>query len=230
MTQNSTKRIINLCGVSKVYPDGDSFCEVLNEIDLEIFAGESLSIVGQSGSGKTTLLQIICFMQNLSSGTYLFEESNTSSFNNEDKARILKNKIGIVYQQHNLLNEFSVYENILLCLGNLKPSKQQNDFIDTILQNFGIYQKKHSRPKQLSGGQAQRASIARAICKKPQLLLLDEPTGNLDEFTSIDVMKTIKKTCDEFNIAMLLITHNNNLTSYTTKTYQINNKKLTRVL
>jgi len=218
--------LIEMLGVSKFYPDGDGQAQVLLDINFSLQNASSASIIGQSGSGKTTLLQIICFMQNFNSGSYFFNGQNVSTLSEIQKNKILQNDIAIIHQQHNLLKDFSVYENILLALKTTSPTEAQKQKIDEVLAFLQIDHKKHSRFEQLSGGQAQRANIARAICKSPKLLLLDEPTGNLDESTSQAVMSCLTAFCQKYSTAFILITHNNALTSYAQNVFEIKNKML----
>ena len=218
--------IINMSNIVKKYPDGDGFCKVLENVNFSMQSNDFITIHGQSGSGKTTFMQIICFMQEKTSGIYKFNNIDIENISQKDKFFILQKQIGIVYHQHNLFKDFSVYENILISLKTSNPSQSQQNFIDEILDNFQILHKKHSRPQELSGGQAQRASIARAICKKPDLLLMDEPTGNLDEETSNYVMQSIKNITDIHKISTILITHNPDLFQYSNKLYTIKNKQI----
>ena len=238
--QNTNPKNINLIEIqnlSKKYPDGDSEIEVLQNINFSLQYGASASIIGQSGSGKTTLLQIICFMQGFNDGSYFFQGRSASYTETQKNQTLqntlqntiqnaLQNDIAIIHQQHNLLKDFSIYENILIALKTTSPTEAQKQKIDEVLAFLQIDQKKHARFETLSGGQAQRASIARAICKSPKLLLLDEPTGNLDEETSKTVMESITEFCKKYNTAFILITHNNALTNYTQNVFEIKNKTL----
>ena len=220
------KNIINIKSLQKTYKDCDEVFTVLDGVNMELNEGDFCAITGQSGSGKTTLLQIISLMQQKTGGLYLFNGIDIDTMTQKQKYNMLQKDIAIVYQQHNMLKDFSVYENILLSTRQIELSIKDVEFIDFVLDSFGIYSKKNSRLDAISGGQAQRASIARAICKKPKLLLMDEPTGNLDEETSQTVMQTVNTVCSKLGISYILITHNTSLTKYTNKQFVIAKKNL----
>jgi putative ABC transport system ATP-binding protein len=213
--------IIKIEDLHKFYIDGDTKLNVLSGIDFSMTKSSSASIIGPSGSGKTTFLQIIAMIESPTHGKYYFNDVDISKIDETERNRLLKNEISIVYQQHNLLSSFNVIENI-----NIASDKADKSFVDYILNGLGIYEKRYARPEELSGGQAQRASIARAICKKPKMILLDEPTGSLDEERSHSIMQFIENISQEIGSSFLLITHNTVLTKYTDFTCKITGGKL----
>jgi len=201
-----TKNFLELKNINKYFPKNN--LKVLKNLNFNFKKGKIYSIVGPSGSGKSTLLSIISFIDQPSSGKIIFEEKkiNYSDIKKNDELR--SNKIGIVYQDKNLLSDFTALENIFLA--SLTKSDDEKFSIkqaDKLLKKFNLLSRKNHYPSQLSGGEMQRVAIARAIINKPNLILADEPTGNLDEKNSKDIFKTLLKLKNK-DTTIIYATHN----------------------
>lgn len=198
--------ILKCEGVRKIYGSGGSRVAALNGIDLSVDKGEFVAIFGASGSGKSTLLHILGSVDKPTDGKVTVEGTDLSKLNQTQAAIFRRRKVGLVYQFYNLIPTLTVRKNILmpLALDKKKPNQEQ---FDKIVASLGIADKLDALPNQLSGGQQQRAAIARALIYRPVLLLADEPTGNLDQKNSKEVMDMLKLSNRNFNQTILLITH-----------------------
>lgn len=207
--------IISLNKVSKVYGFGDATTVALDEINLEVKKGEFVAIMGPSGSGKSTLLHIIGLLDRPSRGTYKLDDRNVSKFRSNKRAKARREKIGFVFQSFNLLNKMTALENVALPLaykGSLSNVRRLNK-ASVMLAKVGLQSREYYYPGQLSGGQIQRVAIARALINKPQLIIADEPTGNLDSAGSKVIMDLLKDIHTGGN-TILMVTHNPDLTTY----------------
>ncbi len=184
----------------------------LRGIDLEIEEGRFYAIIGKSGSGKSTLLHILGGLDKPTKGAIFLEGENISALRGNALALVRRRRIGFVFQSYNLLEEHTVMENILLPI-HLDGRVQDVKFVDQVVDALGIRDKLSSYPDELSGGQKQRVAIARALAPKPAILLADEPTGNLDDKTSREVMELLGKSAREFGQTMVLVTHDREIAS-----------------
>jgi ABC-type lipoprotein export system ATPase subunit len=214
--------LVSIKNLSKHYNDAGLKLEVLQDINLELEAGKTATILGPSGSGKTSLLQVLALIEGFDGGSYHFNNHDVSLLSKEARLNLMMNDISIVYQQHNLLFDFSVSENIQIATAGKATTKQ----INTVLEGLQIGHVSNKRPSEISGGQAQRASIARALLRSPKLLLLDEPSGSLDEQTTISVMDLVFEAAKNLGIACILVTHNTELARYTNQTFLLKNGSL----
>lgn len=193
-------------GVRKIYGSGNSQVTALDRIDFSVDKGEFVAIVGASGSGKSTLLHILGSVDRPTDGTVLIEGTDISSFNQTQAAIFRRRKVGLVYQFYNLIPTLTVKKNILIPL--LLDKKQPNqEYFDQIIQSLGLADKLEALPSQLSGGQQQRVAIARSLIYRPALLLADEPTGNLDQKNSKEIIDLLKLSNRNLHQTILLITH-----------------------
>ena len=196
--------------ISKVYGTGEGKYVALQDVSFSVEKGEFVSIVGASGSGKSTLLHIIGGVDKPTSGKVFINGTDIHS-QSEDKLAIFRRRhIGLVYQFYNLLPELNVDENIVLphMLDGRKPDKER---LDKIVEYLGLSDRRSHLPNELSGGQQQRASIGRALFSKPELLLADEPTGNLDRKNSNEIVELLKESNRKFGQTLILITHDENI-------------------
>ena len=196
--------------ISKVYGTGEGKTVALQDVSFSVEKGEFVSIVGASGSGKSTLLHIIGGVDKPTSGKVFINGTDIHS-QSEDKLAIFRRRhIGLVYQFYNLLPELNVDENIVLphMLDGRKPDKER---LDKIVEYLGLSDRRNHLPNELSGGQQQRASIGRALFSKPELLLADEPTGNLDRKNSSEIVELLKESNRRFGQTLILITHDENI-------------------
>lgn len=211
--------LINLKNLSKTYNQGEGAeFEILKDISLTIEKGDFVSIMGPSGSGKTTLLNVIGLLDEITRGDYLFEGINVAKLNDCELSAIRNRKIGFVFQTFNLLARFNVLDNIILPslysrTTALKKTETVNDYREKaqqILIKVGLMDKINYKPTQLSGGEQQRVAIARALINSPEIILADEPTGNLDSKTGAHIME-IFKNINSLGTTIILVTHDENI-------------------
>ena len=204
--------ILKAEGVEKQYGNEKTGVHALRGIDLEIEEGMFYAIIGKSGSGKSTLLHILGGLDKPTKGAIFLEGENISALRGNALALVRRRRIGFVFQSYNLLEEHTVMENILLPI-HLDGRRPDMEFNDQVVDALGIRDKLSSYPDELSGGQKQRVAIARALAPKPAILLADEPTGNLDDKTSREVMELLGKSAREFGQTMVLVTHDREIAS-----------------
>ena len=198
--------ILKCEGVRKLYGTGNNQVTALDRIDLSVEQGEFVAIVGASGSGKSTLLHILGSVDSPTEGKVLVEGTNISSMNRTQAAIFRRRKVGLVYQFYNLIPTLTVRKNILMPL-LLDKRKPNPEYFDKVITTLGIADKLDFLPSQLSGGQQQRAAIAGSLIYRPALLLADEPTGNLDQKNSREIIDLLKLSNRSLNQTILLITH-----------------------
>lgn len=196
--------------IRKVYGSGESQVAALDGIDLTVNKGEFVAIVGASGSGKSTLLHIIGSVDKPTSGTVTIEGTDLSKLNKTQAAIFRRRKVGLVYQFYNLIPTLSVRKNIMMPLA-LDHKKPNEEYFEKVVGTLGISEKLEALPSQLSGGQQQRVAIARSLIYRPALLLADEPTGNLDQKNSKEIMDMLKLSNRNLDQTVLLITHDEKL-------------------
>lgn len=209
--------LIELKGLTKRYGYGDTESFALKDFDLTIKRGEFIMIMGPSGCGKTTLLNIIGLLDRASRGEYILNGEDVASISARRQARLRAKKIGFIFQNFNLIEDLPIIENVALPLvytGYSKTSRLKN--ASSTLKRFHLNEREYYFPYQLSGGQQQRVAIARAIVSNPEIILADEPTGNLDSRSSHIVMEELKAIHEEGN-TIIMVTHNPSLTTYATR-------------
>ena len=209
--------LIELKGLTKKYGYGDAESFALKDFDLTIKRGEFIMIMGPSGCGKTTLLNIIGLLDRSSYGDYILNGENVASISSRRQAHLRAKKIGFIFQSFNLIEDLTIIENVALPLvytGYSKTARLKN--ASNTLKRFHLSEREYYLPYQLSGGQQQRAAIARAIVGSPEIILADEPTGNLDSHASRTVMEELKSIHEEGN-TIIMVTHNPSLTMYATR-------------
>jgi putative ABC transport system ATP-binding protein len=211
--------LISLQGITKVYGSDESKTYALRGIDLEIYEGEFVAIMGSSGSGKSTAMNIIGCLDEPTQGEYHFKGVDVKTLSLNQKALLRRNYMGFVFQGFNLLGKTSALENVELPLiyrgSNAKLRKIESL---TALDKVGIKEVSHHYPSQLSGGQQQRVAIARALVTNPLIMLADEPTGNLDSQNSKEVMQLLQNLNKEQNITIIMVTHEDEMASYADRT------------
>ena len=208
--------IIKLENLTKRYGYGDAASYALKDFDLTVKRGEFIMIMGPSGCGKTTLLNIIGLLDTATSGVYFLNDEPASRISARRQARLRAKKIGFIFQNFNLIPDLPI-ENVSLPLVYSGYHKTRRLIkASEVLDRFNLKEKEYYMPFQLSGGQQQRAAIARAIVAKPEIILADEPTGNLDSHSSQLVMEELKRIDSEGN-TIIMVTHNPSLTSYATR-------------
>jgi putative ABC transport system ATP-binding protein len=207
--------LIRVENLVKTYYLGEVQVPALKGVDLIIRSGEFIAIMGASGSGKSTFMNIIGCLDRPTRGNYFFEGANISGLSRDELARIRNQKIGFVFQSFNLLNRTSALENIELPLFyNGSSSRERRKRAMEALVKVGLNGREHHLPSQLSGGQQQRVAIARALVNRPSLILADEPTGNLDTRTSLEIIDIFQKLNQESQITIILVTHEPDIATY----------------
>lgn len=209
--------IIRLQNVNKAYPTKDGPFYAACDVSLEVASGEFLMIMGKSGCGKSTLLNILGFIDSFEEGSYFWEEEDVRKMGRNQLAKIRLSKVGYIYQAYNLIDELNCMENVELVMGyaGVKKSERRKR-ARKLLQQVGLIEKANLYPQELSGGQQQRIAIARAISNNPRVILADEPTGNLDYHTGIQVMNILKRLNHE-GITIVMVTHDQELTNYASR-------------
>jgi putative ABC transport system ATP-binding protein len=201
------KGLITTKGLKKFYYTDEIETTALNNVNLEIKEGEFVAIMGPSGCGKSTLLNIIGLLDNPSEGEFHFTNEEVSKYSERQRAELRKRNIGFVFQSFNLIDELTVYENVELPLIYLKyPSAERKKRVEEVLEQMQIMHRKDHFPQQLSGGQQQRVAVARAVVAKPNLILADEPTGNLDSTNGQEVM-TLLSDLNSSGTTVIMVTH-----------------------
>ena len=199
--------ILETKDLRKIYGTGDTEVRALDGVNLSVEKGEFVAVVGTSGSGKSTLLHMLGGLDRPTSGTVTVDGKELSAMGDEELTIFRRRKIGFVFQNYNLVPVLNVYENIVLPI-QLDGRTPDKAYVDQIIDTLGLASKLQNLPNNLSGGQQQRVAIARALSAKPAILLADEPTGNLDSATSLDVMGLLKVTGQKFSQTIVMITHN----------------------
>lgn len=216
--------ILKANNISKSFKEGSNKVDVLLGSSFSISKGEMISFIGPSGCGKTTLLQICGLLDCPSNGDLYINDINTTHLKDKEKTIIRRNNIGFVYQMHNLFPEFSAIENVLLpAIINKKNLKKEAELL---LDKLRLFDKRNNMPSELSGGEKQRVAIARALINKPSLILADEPTGNLDDKNSFNVMDLFLNLVKEFNISLFMVSHNRDLSKLCDRILTVKDKKI----
>lgn len=200
------KSILETRDLVKYYGSGNNLVKAIDHTSLSIEAGKFTAIVGRSGSGKSTLLHMLGGLDRPDSGKVYIEGQDIFSLKDDRLAAFRRRKIGFIFQSYNLIPSLNVWENIVLPIG-LDGRKADEDYISGILRRIGIEDKIHALPSTLSGGQQQRAAIARALASRPAIILADEPTGNLDSKTELEVVSILKSCVTEYGQTLVMITH-----------------------
>ena len=199
--------------------------EVLRGIDLKIDKNEFVVILGASGSGKSTLLNILSGLEKSDSGEVVYDNESISDYSEKQLTKFRKEKIGFVFQQYYLLNNLTVEQNVKVG-ANLANNKEYVD----IIKDLGLEDKLSKYPNELSGGEQQRVSIARALAKKPTVLFLDEPTGALDEETGRKILEYLLKLKDKSHFTMIMVTHNENIAELANKIIHVGSGRITSIV
>lgn len=219
------KKILETRQLKKYYFMEGNTVKALDGIDISVEKGEFLSIVGKSGSGKSTLLHMLGGLDTPTSGDIIIDQKDISQMSKDELTTFRRRKIGFVFQNYNLLPLMNVYENIVLPI-KLDGIKPDDKYVTSILEMLGLKERKYSMPNQLSGGQQQRVALARALAAKPAIILADEPTGNLDSETSMDVLGLIKTSSECFGQTVLIITHDNEIAQMAGRIIRIQDGKI----
>ncbi len=217
--------ILSTHDLTKIYGNGDNEVHALSHVSLDIEEGTFVSIIGSSGSGKSTLLNLLGGLARPTSGEVIVDGKSIFEMRDEELTIFRRRKIGFVFQNYNLMPILNVYENIVLPI-ELDGAKIDEAYVERIMDMLKLSEKRYAMPNQLSGGQQQRVAIARALAAKPSIILADEPTGNLDSKTSMDVIALLKLTSKEFAQTIVMITHNEEIATIADRMIRIEDGKI----
>ena len=214
-------KTIDLC---KQYGEGENEVHALDHVSISVEEGKFIAVAGSSGSGKSTLLNMLGGLDRPTSGEVLVRGKEIFKMNDEELTIFRRRNIGFVFQNYNLVPILNVYENIVLPI-ELDGSRIDEEYVNTIIRTLGLEHKITAMPNQLSGGQQQRVAIARALAAKPAIILADEPTGNLDSRTGMDVVSLLKVTSREFHQTIVMIPHNEEIAQMADQVIRIEDGK-----
>lgn len=217
--------ILQTIDLKKYYGDNENVVKALDGVSMEIVEGEFVAVVGSSGSGKSTLLHMLGGLDNATSGTVLVAGKEIFKMSDEQKTIFRRRNIGFVFQNYNLVPVLNVYENISLPV-ELDGGTLDKAYLDNIIETLGLSGRLNNLPNNLSGGQQQRVAMARALATKPAIILADEPTGNLDSKTGLEVVGLLKMTGNLFNQTIVMITHNEELAQLADRVIRIEDGKI----
>lgn len=221
----STNIILQARGLKKYYGKDETEVRALDGVDLEIEAGKFVAVVGTSGSGKSTLLNMLGGLDTPTSGTVTIGNTELSGLKDEELTVFRRRRIGFVFQNYNLIPTLNVWENIVFPIA-MDGQKPDEAFIREVVEALGLEEKIRSLPNNLSGGQQQRVAIARALAAKPDIVLADEPTGNLDSKTSDNVIGLLHMTSQKFHQTIIIITHNPEIAQLTDQIIRIEDGRI----
>lgn len=217
--------ILETKNLKKIYGSGENEVHALDGVSISVEESEFVAIVGTSGSGKSTLLNMLGGLDRPTSGSVVVRGKELMQMKDEQLTIFRRRNVGFVFQNYNLLPILNVYENIVYSI-EIDGSKVDKEFVKQIIHNLGLERKLKNMPNNLSGGQQQRVAIARALATKPAIILADEPTGNLDSKTSIDVILLMQSISREFNQTILMITHNEEIAQMADRIIRIEDGKV----
>lgn len=216
------EKLIQIKNISKIYEHGGVKNKALNNLTLDIHKGEILVILGPSGGGKTTLLNVVSGLDKVTSGKIIYEDKDISHYSGRKMTKFRKDNLGFIFQTYNLLEHLNVFENVLV---GSSLGKEKTD-VEKILKTVGLYNHRKKYMHELSGGEQQRVSIARALAKNPKILFCDEPTGALDEETGKVVLESLIEVNEKYQTTMVIITHNPGIALIGDRIIKINSGKI----
>ena len=221
------KAILETKNLVKYYGTGENLVKAIDHTDIRIEPGEFVAVVGRSGSGKSTLLHMLGGLDRPDSGKVLIEGRDIFRLKDERLAVFRRRKIGFIFQSYNLVPSLNVWENIVLPIG-LDGRKVDQEYVMDIICGIGMEDRLHALPNTLSGGQQQRVAIARALASRPAIILADEPTGNLDSRTEIEVVNLLKNCVTEYGQTLVMITHDESIAQMADRMIVIEDGKVVR--
>lgn len=219
------RTILETVDLVKYYGDGEHQVKAIDHTSIRINQGEFVAIVGRSGSGKSTLLHMLGGLDRPDRGEVLIRGENIFALKDEQLAVFRRRRVGFIFQDYNLIPALNVWENIVLPLG-LDGKKVNKDYVMDIVESIGLTDRLHALPSTLSGGQKQRVAIARALSSRPAIILADEPTGNLDSKTEMEVMTALKNCVAKYGQTLIMITHDETIAQMADRILMIEDGKV----
>lgn len=217
--------MIRLNKINKSFGEGESEVHVLKNLSLEVKDGEFVAIMGKSGCGKTTLLNILGTLEQIDSGEYFLSEKNISVLHEKEKCKLRRTKVATIYQNYNLVEDLNVYDNIILPF-IFDHGSYDKEYLMNLAKELDVDRLLYKKSGLLSGGEKQRVAIVRALLQKPDVILADEPTGNLDSVNSEIVIKALKKGSDDYNQTIVMVTHDKDIAEYADRIIQMKDGKI----
>ncbi len=221
MAEQNLEAVIRVRGMTKDYMIGEIPVRALRGIDMDIFPGEMVAIMGPSGSGKSTLMNMIGCLDTPTKGDYILDGELVSDLDDDELAEVRNKKIGFIFQKYNLLPRITALENVMLPLRYSEDGSDMKGRSEKALKAVGLEDRMHHKPNELSGGQQQRVAVARALVNEPAILLADEPTGNLDSKSGQEVMDLLLKLNQEDGTTIVIVTHDPNVAAQTQRTIHL---------
>ena len=224
------KTLLKAKSLNKSFKQGTNIIQVLDNTDFELLENEVIAVIGPSGCGKTTFLHIIGLLDLPDSGEIIMNKKNFVKSSDKQRTIFRKNNIGFIYQSHNLLNDFTALENVMLPLRlHNVPIKEAKKIAENLLKKLNLKDRANHFPSQLSGGEQQRVAIARSLAPNPQIILADEPTGNLDQENAKKVLKLLLTTIRNLKKSMVIVTHNTDVAKLADRMITIKNGNITAI-
>lgn len=217
--------MIRLNKINKSFGEGESEVHVLKNLSLEVKDGEFVAIMGKSGCGKTTLLNILGTLEQIDSGEYFLSEKNISVLHEKEKCKLRRTKVATIYQNYNLVEDLNVYDNIILPF-IFDHGSYDKEYLMNLAKELDVDRLLYKKSGLLSGGEKQRVAIVRALLQKPDVILADEPTGNLDSVNSEIVIKALKKGSDDYNQTIVMVTHDKDIAEYADRIIHMKDGKI----
>lgn len=214
----------------KIYQNGDNKVRALNGVDVDVYRGEFIAIVGTSGSGKSTMLNMLAGLEKPTKGEVIIAGNHIEKMSENDLVRFRRDHVGFIFQSFNLLGTMNARENVALPLTfRGVPKKERLELADKYLDLVGLPNHKDHKPNQMSGGQQQRVGVARALIVQPEIIFADEPTGNLDSNTTKEVMALMRKIVAEQNQTLVMVTHDNSMAKFADRIFHIIDGKIVKI-
>jgi putative ABC transport system ATP-binding protein len=229
-SSSSTSPVLVVKDLVKTYQMGTLQVNALNGVNMEVYPGEFIAIMGASGSGKTTLLNVIGGLDAVTSGSIEIEGKNIARMNDHDLTKIRRSRMGFIFQSYNLMPVLNAAENVELPLKiNNVSRKERNDRVKKVMDMVGLTDRMHNKPNQLSGGQQQRVSIARALAIDPAIILADEPTGALDSNTGNSIIQLLQSLNVNMGKTIIMVTHDRKIAQHTQKIFHMSDGKIVQI-
>lgn len=217
--------MIRLNKINKSFGEGESEVHVLKNLSLEVNDGEFVAIMGKSGCGKTTLLNILGTLEQVDSGEYFLAEKNIAGLGEKEKCKLRRTKVATIYQNYNLVEDLNVYDNIILPF-IFDHGSYDKEYLMNLAKELDVDRLLYKKSGLISGGEKQRVAIVRALLQKPDVILADEPTGNLDSVNSEIVIKALKKGSDDYNQTIIMVTHDKDIAEYADRIIHMKDGKI----